>query len=128
MKLILFAVLLAGCSVTPQQVGYLSPAQCRAYGVEVPDGAQITGEVVHSEFGTLADIERECGGPASGCTKAANVPMIMFPAIDGKYAVYYADHKCVPEHEMCHAWYELRGHTVAFNLRVMQKDRFPACP
>ena len=155
--------LLVGCTVPLERFdemasrGELSPAHCRAYGVNVPDGAEPTGRVVHSEFGTFARMERECGvtyvqapgamesgssptgeittiskRPPSmlvgGCAKQANVPYVHWPSVTGDYAIYYSEHKCIPFHEWCHATYETKQHTVAFNIRNMQGDYLASCP
>lgn len=136
---ILLILLLASCShfrVSDEQLASLTPQECRSYGVNVQDDDQISGTIVHHEFGTLAKMERKCLDGHShtiqihGCAKAANVPMKIFPSITGEYEVYYSDALCISRHEACHALYELGDgyHTVAFNLRQMQGDSLAACP
>ena len=115
-------LLLTACSVMPEP---MTPEQARAYGVQVEDGAVITGTVVSSEFKTLAGVEDRCGEGSQGCTVAVEGG---FPSPSHKYRLYYAEHKCNPFHEAAHAMYETWDHTTAFELRIMQGDRLAACP
>ena len=126
----LMVLFLAGCTVPVQEFTAMTPEQCRMYGVAVHDSDIITGEVVRSEFHTLAGVEDICGEIygqlVNGC--ARDVDQRTFPSPTHQYWIVYAEHKCIPFHEYCHAIYERRGHTVTFNLRAMQGDILAACP
>lgn len=137
--LLLSIVALGGCTVPIERFDSLTPQDCRAYGVEVSDDDTRTGRVVHSEFGTFHKMEKKCwpkresspnmhSGAIAGCATQADRPYPHFPSVTGDYAIYYAEHKCVPYHEACHALYETRQHTVAYNIRIMQGDWLAACP
>ena len=118
-KFVLLFLLPVGCSVLPEQ---LTAEQCRGHGVAAE--GEITGKVVSSEFGTFGKIRKECGSHAQGCTKGVNDT---FPDASHQYKIYYAEHKCAPQHEACHAMYEVRTHTRAFTLQYMQGNNQAAC-
>jgi len=123
MKTLVLLILLAGCSKMPDT---LTPHEARLYGVQVEDGAPITGTVVISEFHTLAGIEDRCGAGAQACTVA--IEGRHFPSESHQYAIYYAEGRCAPYHEAAHAMYETDKHTVAFNIKWMQGNKLAACP
>lgn len=131
---LLILILLTACSsIPPEAFVGLTPYECRQYGVDVPDGRAVTGTIVRSEFGWTHDLERECNPSHamirfSGCTKAAGIdPPIRFSPTH-EYEIWYADTKCVPQHEACHALYEISGHTARFDVRTYQGYVLPACP
>jgi len=123
---------LAGCSVAPERLAHLTPAECWAHGVAVQDDDRVSGQIIGSHFGTFATTERECGGSYGtlygGCAVSAEGRDTQWPSPSGQYVIWYADHKCAPEHEGCHALYEEKAHTIAYNLRQMRGDRFAYCP
>lgn len=125
-------LLLTGCSVAPEKLASLTPAECQSHGVAVADSDTITGKIVKSQSGTYARMDRECDGVygvlTAGCAKAANVPVSMFPSPTGEYEIWYTDARCAARHEACHALYEESNHTIAFNLRRMQGDTLASCP
>ena len=121
----LFLILLTACSVTPDKFSDMTPADARAYGVNVPDNAQVTGTIVRSEFGTFGTMRRECGEGAAGCAKGVNDD---WPSSNGLYEIWYAEWQCVPFHEAAHAMYETWMHTPEFVIRQFQGDRLAACP
>lgn len=129
MRWIVPLLLLSACTVPIERLGGLTPAQCRTFGVAVADAAPVTGQIVSSQFGTFTTTERECYGSYgwlySGC--AVPVEGNIWPSPSHQYRIWYADHKCTPQHEACHALYERQHHTVQFDLEVMQGNRFPAC-
>ena len=115
MKYVLL-ILLTACSVTPPP---MTPEQARAYGVDVPDGSEITGTVVSSEFkwiGTCA-LAKACGGDygMDACTVGVSQP---WPDPNHEYKIYYADTRFA-HHEAAHAYYEIWSHTIAWNLSTM---------
>jgi hypothetical protein len=119
-------IFITACSVDVEELSNLTPLECRAYGVNVSDGQQITGSIVSSRFVTLGKMYKECEGDhRQGCAKGINK---VFPDPEHKYEIWYAEHKCVPWHEACHALYETWDHTEKFNLRTMQGDKLAACP
>ena len=105
----------------------LTPSECREYGVNVADDDTITGTIIRSEFTTIGGVYRECGRTGSGCAVPASGEKI-WPSPDHKYNIFYAERKCAPHHEACHARYEEWNHTIAFNLRIFQGDKLAACP
>lgn len=133
MKLLatILSALLIGCSSLPiAQLSDLSPFECRAYGVDIEDGVSITGTIVRAEFGLYGAMDRECNDGLhtvtfDGCAKPAEGD---WPAADNRYEIWYAEQKCVPFHEACHALYESWAHTAGFQVRLYQGDTLPACP
>ena len=115
-------LLLTGCiSVPPVQ---LSPADCRAYGVNVADHATPTGTIVASHHGSMGLMYRECGEGAAGCAKGVEGT---WPSASHRYEIYYTN-GCDAYHEMAHALYETTAHTICFNLAWMCGDIFASCP
>lgn len=131
-------LLLSACSFTPDLVRYsaLTPAQARAYGVDVPDGAVPTGTIVAADLTTFAGVERVCGESypflSAGCARDVDAPV--FPSPTGRYVIVAADVEqmgdlaCALAHEAGHALYETSRHTVAFEIRNIQRHPQPACP
>ncbi len=118
-------ILLTACSVSPDRFADMTPAEFRAYGVDVTDDAERTGTIVNSKYYTLAGVEDRCGENAQGCTVAVEGG---FPSASHRYNIYYAEHKCVPYHEAAHAIFEDSRHTVDFNLKWMRGNQLAACP
>ena len=91
-------MLLVGCK-SP------SPADCRAAGVAVKDGAKVTGEIVEENMGTPQQVRAICQSPFEaryGCA------MVVFP---GEYVIWYVDDQVAKTHEICHGLYETKEHT-----------------
>lgn len=142
MKAIMIAVMitvlsieLASCKSIPvEALSSLTPVECRAYGVDIADEQIITGTIVHSEFSWNHELYRECnpGNVAiAGCAKpveGVTLGTSVWRSPTHQYEIWYSDHKCVPEHEACHALYEEWNHTVKFFTRQVQGDVFAACP
>ena len=94
---VFFILLVAGCDSTT------SPYNCRVLGVDVPDGAEITGEIVEEHFLDQPATQAACLSPFSkryGCAIPINV---------GRYVLIAVNEK-VMAHERCHALFEVRGH------------------
>ena len=126
MRYLSLLLLLTACDVA---VVEMTPEQCRAYGVAVHDNDVITGTVIGSRFGTLADMQRECGfDGAAGCTRAHGVEPPSWPSATGEYDVWYSERQCIPFHEFCHAQYQRKGHTTSYIVRSLQGDKLAACP
>jgi len=121
MKYHLFIVLcLIGCQTLPlDDLNRLTPQECWAYGVMVFPSAEITQQVKEKKWGDFAHLERWCTGGVDhqrlwhGCAR------------DG--VIYYAEHKCVPQHEACHWIYNAPFDTIDFSRRAMQGDWLAAC-
>ena len=111
-----------GCTLPPEQFSDLTAKDCNRLGVAAASEVQ-TGQILISEFHTLAGVEDRCGETypirVDGCARA--VDSIEFPSADHLYAIYYADHKFIAYHEACHALYETRKHTVKFDIAQMQR-------
>jgi len=131
--LLLLTCSLISCTVLPERLENLTPAQCRTFGVAVQEGDTVTGTVIDpmGRSVTFATTERECGGSYgmlyAGCAVPVEGPE-EWPSPSHQYNIWYADHKCAPEHEACHARYEHQRHTVAFEIRRAQGDKFAYCP
>jgi hypothetical protein len=122
-KALFLVLMLTGCVVFIDSE--ITPEECRQYGVDVADNANRTGYVVGGEFKTLGGVMKVCGEGAQGCSVGLNGD---FPDDTHRYRIYYAEGRCVPTHESCHAIYETWNHTVAFNLRWMLGDMLASCP
>lgn len=117
-----------------EQLNQLTPAECRAYGVQVNDKDTISGTIVAMKGGGFAHLEKWCTGGVDhgrlwhGCARAYGISPPTPIADDHLYALYYAEHKCVPQHEACHAIYEAPLDTMSFSRRIMQGNLLAACP
>lgn len=78
-----------------------SPKLCREFGVDVPDGAEVTGEIIRYEIVPPSEITGKCQGYRS-CA---------IPVIDNLWEIYTIDDTGVRVHEECHALYQERNHT-----------------
>lgn len=148
MRGLLFVVLLllsSGCITTrTNQYETLTNEECRGYGVDTPRYALPTGTIVSSNMGTEEDIERECANWGvkplfwAGCAKAASKALgssrtswegePKFPAIDGRYEIWYIDHECTAKHEACHALYQARHHTKEYEDEARRIGYRATCP
>ena len=97
-----------------EELNQLTPKECWAYGVQVFPSATISQQVKHKQGGTFAQMEKWCTGGVDhdrlwhGCAR------------DG--AIYYAEHKCIPQHEACHWIYDAPFDTIEFSMRAMHGD------
>ncbi len=129
------AVLLCACqTMSLEQLNQLTPAECRVFGVQVYDSDTISGTIVTKKAGDFAHMEQWCSGGVDhgrlwhGCARAYGISPPTPIAEDHQYALYYAEHKCVPQHEACHAIYEAPLDTMSFSRRIMQGNLLAACP
>jgi hypothetical protein len=105
--------LLSSCSSVPiERFSNMTPAECRTYGVDVPQGAQVTGTIISSNMVTLMTTGRICGNSAAGCAVAEGWEApFLFPSPTHRYDIYYTETRCDAPHEACHAMYEAWSHT-----------------
>jgi len=115
------AVFLCACTTMPlDELNQLTPSECWAYGVQVFDSDTITQQVKHKKGGTFAQMEQWCTGGVDherlwhGCVRGDSI--------------YYAEHKCVPQHEACHLIYTAPLHTIEFSMQAMRGNWLAACP
>jgi len=80
-----------------------SPALCRDFGVDVPDGTPVTGEILEYHIVHPTEIRGKCAGFAS-CA---------WPVMDNLYVIYVVDEAGLRVHEECHALYQVREHTAS---------------
>jgi len=115
MKLIwilVIASLLYGCSEALDEP--LTPFQCRVTGVDVPDDAEVTGEILSvSYYEEMEDLKIACKKPFSmveyGCAIPVNVDqyeihVLLVPVVP------QPPYNTIENHERCHAGYQTRKH------------------
>ncbi len=94
----LLFLLLTSCATAP-----VTPHDCRQVGVNVPDGAEVTGRIVGQNIADAATVKARCQCPfrvKHGCTLAVN---------EGEYVIWAVDDARVLAEEQCHALFEV-GH------------------
>lgn len=120
-------ILLTACAIAPERYSELTPAECRAHGVDVRDDDPVKGEVVQATLVTYGGILRECGGGGvvryQACAKGVSD---QWPDPDHRYEAW-ATNMCDLKHEVCHARYERSMHTHGFNLAYMQGNTYASC-
>jgi len=99
------ALMLVGCSAYPMLFAPPSPALCRSHGVDVADGATVTGRIVEFDYVRQEDVLRECAGVSPyGCAIRVGVD---------RYRIVVGDdpNHSVRTEEECHALYQVARHT-----------------
>lgn len=121
-----------GCSAIPiSELQQISPAEARAYGVDVADGASPTGQIISAEFRTLGGIRKQCVPASDRASYDRGFTVLLgcaVPAGNGRYRIYHSDWQCVARHEAAHALYETDDHTPDMIRRWLMGDRLAACP
>jgi len=84
----LVVVFLCACAPSPQQ--------CRDIGVDVPDGAKPTGEIVEEHILAEDDVRELCAG-YRGCAIQVGID---------KWVIISVDDLTLRQHEACHAYYQ----------------------
>jgi len=100
-QLLWLVIFLVGCDLNVPL-----PSRCQKVGVNVPDGAKITGKIDHEAVKGLNEVRILCQDRLTqekyGCAVAVN---------EGEYVLYYIAHRPdIRDHERCHALYEVFGH------------------
>jgi len=132
MKRLILLLLLTGCAIDPFIYDGMTPADARAFGVDVPDGTPITGKIVEARVGTYGLTERECNPKHErtfiydGCAVPAEGPYI-WPSYSHRYRIFVTEKKCAGPHEAAHALFEQSNHTVGLNIAAFQGQRLVAC-
>jgi hypothetical protein len=98
------AFVLASLAINNYLHGPYEPDVCRAVGVHVPDGAQVTGEVRTEAALDYMALQVVCGldEPVLGCARQVTGT--------NKWDVYYLPIEQIMVHERCHAQYQTIEH------------------
>lgn len=133
MRYLFLILLLTSCAIDPAIYDGMTPADARAYGVDVPDGTPITGTIVEATVGTYGTLEKSCNPQHKlvfaypSCIVPIEGPYI-WPSYSHRYRIFMTDKKCLGPHEAAHALYELDHHTVEVMIASFQGQQLAACP